>query len=129
MCAPPAHLHPVITIGPFDKRGIDYMTCNPRSIVGHDYIIVDVNYFMKWAEAMPTYYADSKTVAQFLFNHVISRFDIPQAIVTNHGSHFRDYMMAELTFTLGLFHDGSTLYYPQANGQVEAVNKVLVTML
>jgi len=28
-----------------------------------------------------------------------------------------------------LHHDSLTPYYPQANGQVEAVNKVLVTML
>lgn len=38
-------------------------------------------------------------------------------------------MMAELTSTVGLHHDGSTPYYSQANIQVEAVNKVLVTML
>lgn len=34
MRAPPAHLHPVITIGPFSKWGIDYMTCNPRLVGG-----------------------------------------------------------------------------------------------
>ena len=38
-------------------------------------------------------------------------------------------MMAELTSRLGLRHDSSTPYYPQENGQVEVVNKVLVTML
>jgi hypothetical protein len=30
---------------------------------------------------------------------------------------------------LGLRHEKSTPYYPQANGQVEAINKVLTTML
>lgn len=38
-------------------------------------------------------------------------------------------MMAKLTSTLGLCHDSSTPYYPHTNGQVEVVNKVLVTML
>ena len=78
---------------------------------------------------MPTYSVDGKMTAQFLFNHIISRFGMPQAIVTDHGSHFRDYMMVELTSKLGLRHSNSIPYYPQANGQVEAVNKVLVTML
>ena len=78
---------------------------------------------------MPTLAADGKTTAQFIFNHIIARFGVPQAIVTDHGSHFRHYMVAELTSKLGLCHDSSTLYYPQANGQVEAMNKVLVTML
>ena len=128
MHSPPIPLHPVITVGPFAKWGINFMTCNPHSIGGHAYIIVAVDYFTKWAEAMPTFDADGKTDAQFIFNHIIARFGVPQAIVTNHGSHFWHYMVAELISKLGLRHDNSTLYYPQANGQVEAMNKVLVTI-
>eukprot|EP00253_Pinus_taeda_P021332 PITA_21332 len=56
-------------------------------------------------------------------------FDVPQAIVTDHGSHFRNHMMVELATKLGLSHDSSTLYYPQANGQVEAINKFPKRML
>eukprot|EP00253_Pinus_taeda_P019584 PITA_19584 len=129
MRAPPAPLHSVVTVGPFAKWGIDYVTCNPLSVGGHGYIIVDVDYFTKWAEAMPTLSEDGHTVAQFLFNHVISQFGVPQAIFTDHGKHFRNHMMAELTTQLGLRHDSSTQYYPQANSQVEVVNKVLVMML
>eukprot|EP00253_Pinus_taeda_P030668 PITA_30668 len=129
MRAPPAPLHPVVTVGPFAKWGIDYVTCNPRSAWWHGYIIVAVDYFTKWAKAMPTLSEDGHTVMQFLFNHVISQFGVPQAIVIDHGKHFRNHMMTELTTQLGLRHDSSTPYYPQENGQVEAVNKVLVTML
>eukprot|EP00253_Pinus_taeda_P025965 PITA_25965 len=118
MCAPAVSLHPVVTVGPFAKWGIDYVTCNPRSARGHGYIIVAVDYFTKWAEAMPTLSKDGHTTAQFLFNHVISRFGVPQAIVTDRGKHFRNHMMAELTTQLGLRHDSSTPYYPQANGQI-----------
>jgi hypothetical protein len=38
-------------------------------------------------------------------------------------------MMYELTKKLGLRHKNLIPYYPQANGQVEAINKVLITML
>ena len=129
MRAPPAPLHPVVTVGPFAKWFIDYTTCKPRSAGGHWLIIVVVDYFTKWDEALPRLTEDSHTAAQFLFNHVISQFGVPQAIVIDHGKHFRNHMMIELTTQLGLRHDSSTPYYPQANGQVEAVNKVLVTML
>jgi transposase InsO family protein len=78
---------------------------------------------------MPTFDNTRKTTALFLFNHIIAHFGVPQAIVTNHGSHFRNFMMSKLTEKLGLRHDNSTPYYPQANGQVEAINKVLITML
>jgi hypothetical protein len=88
-----------------------------------------VDYFTKWAEAMPTFDNTGKTATLFIFNHIITRFGIPQSIVTDHGSHFRNFMMSELTEKLGLRHENSTPYYPQANGQVEAINKVLITML
>eukprot|EP00253_Pinus_taeda_P009088 PITA_09088 len=35
----------------FQIRGIDFMTCNPRLVRGHGYIIIVVDYFMKWVEA------------------------------------------------------------------------------
>ena len=53
------------------------MHCNPTSLEGHGYIIVAVDYFTKWAEAMPTYVEDGKTATLFLFNHIIARFGVP----------------------------------------------------
>eukprot|EP00253_Pinus_taeda_P005028 PITA_05028 len=126
---PPAPLQPVVAVGLFTKWGIDFITCNPTSARGHGYIIVAIDYFTKWAEAMPTLNNNCKMVALFFFNHVIYRFSVPQAIVIDHGSHFRNHMMVELAAKLGLSHDSSTLYYLQANGQVEAINKVLKRML
>jgi hypothetical protein len=80
-------LHPVVFVDPFAKWGIDFMTCNPHSIGGHGYIIVVVDYFTKWAEAMPTFDNTGKTTT-FIFNHIVTRFGLPQAIITYHGSHF-----------------------------------------
>ena len=129
MCAHSAPLHPVVSVDPFAKWGIDFMTCNPPSAVGHHYIIVAVDYFTKWVEAMPTYNNDAKTTMLFLFNHIIARFGVPKSIVTDHGTHFCNAMMAELTSMLHLDHEHSSPYYPQANGQVESINRVLKTML
>ena len=116
MHAHPAPLHPVVSLGPFAKWGIDFMTCNPPSVAGHHYIIVAMVYFMKWVEAMPTYNNDMNTSALFLFNHIIARFGVPKSIATDHGTHFCNAMMAELTSMLHLDHEHSSPYYPQENG-------------
>eukprot|EP00253_Pinus_taeda_P021217 PITA_21217 len=100
MREPPAPLHPVITVGHFSKWGIDYMTCKPHSAGGHGYIIVAVDYFTKWSKVMPTLSEDGHTVHNF--------------------------------YSIMLFHTSKSLKPSSlitANGQVEAVNKVLVTML
>ena len=127
-----SHLAPlflVILVGPFMKWGIDYVTCNPASAGGHRYIIFIVDYFTKWVEEMPTFKADRETAAFFMFNQIIAWFGIPKVIVTNHGSHFQNSMMTELTTMLGFRQEHSSLFYPQANVQVEAINKTLKTIL
>jgi len=101
-CAPLAPLHLVVIIGPFSKWGIDLMTCNPHLAWGHGYIIIEGYYFTKWVEVMPTNENNGKTTTFFLFNHVIVRFGVPQAISMDHGKNFRNYMMSKLTTKLGL---------------------------
>jgi hypothetical protein len=57
----PTPLHPIVSVGPFTKWGIDFMTCNPLSTRGHGYIIVVVDYFTKWVKVMPTFDNTGKT--------------------------------------------------------------------
>jgi hypothetical protein len=95
-------LYPSFYVGPFAKWGIEFMTCNPHSVRGHGHIIVAMDYFTKWAEAMSIFDNTRKIAALFIFNHIITRFGVPQAIVIDHGSHFRNFMMYELTEKLGL---------------------------
>jgi hypothetical protein len=129
MRAHPTPMFPVITVGPFTKWGIDYTTCNPPLARAHSYIIVSIDYFTKWVEAMPTFKDGGETAALLLFNQIIEKFGILREIVTDHGSHFQNQMITELTSKLGLRQENLSPYYPQGNGQVEAVNKSLKTIL
>ena len=105
------------------------MDCNPASVGGHHHIIVAIDYFMKWDEAIPIVKFDGETVTHFVFNQIINRFGIPKELVTDHGSHFQNRMMKELASKLGYKKEHSSSYYPQVNGQVEAVNKSLKSIL
>jgi transposase InsO family protein len=125
----PAPMFPIIIVGLFTKRGTDYTTCHLTSAKGNCYIIVVVDYFTKWVEAMPMFNNDGETTVLFNFNQIISRFDILKEIVTSHGSHFHKKLMSKLTSKLGLRQEHSSPYYPKENGQVEVVNKSLKTIL
>jgi len=78
---------------------------------------------------MPTFKNTSEKVTYFFSSIVITRFGVPQAIVTDHGKHFHNHMMSELTRKLGFSHESFTPYCPRSNGQVEAINKVIKMML
>jgi hypothetical protein len=78
---------------------------------------------------MPTFLNDGCTATLFLFNHIITQFGVPQVIVTNHGTHFQNQMMGELSTKLGFHHEKSSPYCPRENGKSKAINKVLKTML
>ena len=104
------------------------MLCSPFFDGGHKYIIVVVDY-TKWEKEMPTFKDDGETITYFVFNQIIARFGIPKYIVTDHGSHFHNSMMTELTTMLGFRKYHSSSFYPQANGQVEAVKKTLKPIL
>jgi hypothetical protein len=129
MCLHPTPLHPVITVSPFTKWGVDFVDCKANLVGGNQHIIMAIDYFTKWAKSMPTVKSDGKTATFFVFNQIITWFGIPSEIVIDHGSYFQNEMMIELASNLGFKHDHLSPYYPQENGQVEAVNKSLKTIL
>ena len=73
MRSKPTPLHPIITTGPFTKWGLDFMDYNPASAGGYHHIIVAIDYFTKWVEAMPTVKSNGETAAHFIFNQIITR--------------------------------------------------------
>jgi hypothetical protein len=62
---------------------------------------MDVDYFTKWAKAMPTIKSDGRTTTFFVFNPIIIHLGIPREIVIDHGSQFQNEIMKELASKLG----------------------------
>ena len=80
-------LNPIIVIEIFDCWGIDFMGPFPPSF-GFVYILVAVDYVSKWVEAILSRNNDHKTVIKFLKEHILSRFGIPRAILSDERTHF-----------------------------------------
>ena len=75
------------------QGGLDFMDCNPASAGGHHHIIVAIDYFTKWADVIPTFKSDDEIVAHFIFNQIITQFNILKELVTDHGRNFQNKMM------------------------------------
>jgi hypothetical protein len=65
----------------------------------------------------------------FILNRIVANYSILKEFVIDHGSHFQNKMMYELTSKLMFKQENLSPYYPQENGQVEVVNKSLKTIL
>jgi hypothetical protein len=58
---------------------------NPPSSKGHQFILAITDYFTKLVEAIPMKSVASRDVIQFVKEHVIHRFGIPQTTKTEGG--------------------------------------------
>ena len=72
-CSHPSPLHSIITIFPFTKWGVNFITCHPYFVNNHKYIIMVVNYFTKWVKFIPTFENDNNIVVLFIHNHILAR--------------------------------------------------------
>ena len=80
-------LQPILEVELFDIWGMDFMGPFPSSF-SNLYILLVIDYVSKWVEAIPTRTNDAKVVANFLHNHILTRFGTPRALITDGGTHF-----------------------------------------
>ena len=107
---------------------IDYMGPLPRTSSGARYILMMVDKFTKWVEAVPTQDCTAETTADALLQ-VFYRIGFPQSIVSDRGKSFENNLIKQLCRTLGISKERTTPYRPSANGQCERLNRVLMASL
>jgi hypothetical protein len=81
---PTAMLHPIIKPWPFRCWGLDFIgQIHSPSSKGHRFVLVATNYFTKWTETVPLKNMTHKEVIEFITEHIIHRFSIPQTLTTD----------------------------------------------
>jgi transposase InsO family protein len=80
-------------------------------------------------EEKSLYQATEKSVIEFMYEDIFTRFSVPREIVTDQGAQFTSKLMKELIDKYGIKHCKSSPYHPQANGKVESTDKVLEAIL
>jgi hypothetical protein len=101
----------------------------PGKRTGARYIITATEYLTRWAEAREVKECSETISARFIFDDIITRFGFPNILMSDQGTHFINKTIEALTEEFAVHHQKSTPYHPQANGTVEAFNKILETTL
>ncbi|XP_070019322.1 uncharacterized protein [Nicotiana sylvestris] len=88
---------------PFVAWGMDVIgPVEPTTSNGHRFILVAIDYFTKWVEAV---------------------------IITDNTANLNSHLMKEVFQQFKIIHRNSTPYRPKANGAVEAANKNIKKIL
>jgi transposase InsO family protein len=70
-----------------------------------------------------------KEVIEFIIEHIIHRFGIPQTLMTDQGTSFVSGQVREFIESYKIKLLNSSPYYAQANGQAESSNKTLIKLI
>ncbi|XP_058733336.1 uncharacterized protein LOC131604940 [Vicia villosa] len=127
---PASELHAIVMPWLFRGWALDVIgEIKPASSKQQRYILVGIDYFTKWVEAIALRNVDQEAVIDFIQDHIICRFGIPETITTDQGTVFTGKKMQEFAQEVDIKLLTSTPYYAQENGQVEAANKVIINLI
>ena len=68
-------------------------------------------------------------MVDFVREHIVYRFGIPQTITTDQGTMFTSEEFRDFAASMGIKLLNSSPYYAQANGQAEASNRILIKLI
>uniref|UniRef100_A0A0K2V5D0 Integrase catalytic domain-containing protein n=1 Tax=Lepeophtheirus salmonis TaxID=72036 RepID=A0A0K2V5D0_LEPSM len=72
--------------------------------------------FKRWSEVMPIPDITSKTIVSNFLSGWISRFEVPETIVSDRGTQFTSSLWIGVCRTLGIGCKNTTSYHPESNG-------------
>ena len=109
------------------KWGIDFVGPFKPTIAQtrNRYVIVAMDYYMKWVKVKALQDNTAALTAKFLYEYIWWRFDYPNELISDQGTHFINKVIYKLMIYYAVVHKKSTPYYPQANELEESTNKTL----
>ncbi|XP_016168240.1 uncharacterized protein LOC107610752 [Arachis ipaensis] len=124
--APATELSLLMSSRPFSHWGVDLLgpfSVGPGQV---KYLIVAIDYYTKWIEAEPLASISSSNCRRFMWRQVVTRFGIPEVVISDNRTQFADKKFAEFIADLDTKQKFSFVEHPQTNGQIEAPNKVIL---
>ncbi|GJS62274.1 reverse transcriptase domain-containing protein [Tanacetum coccineum] len=100
--------------GPFLK--------GPRKV---KFLIVAMDYFMKWIEAKAVATITGNQVKKFVWDNIVCRFSLPGEIISDNGKQFSDNPFKDWCEKLNITQRFASVKHPQSNGLVERANQSL----
>ena len=109
---------------------MDFVGGFPMSRIGHDYLYVVVEIFSKMCILMPCKkHVTIEQTTHIFFTNVWIHFVLPTSIISDQDSHFLRKFWSHLWELMDTKLKKSMDFHPQADGQIEVVNRTMAHLL
>jgi transposase InsO family protein len=95
---------------------------------GHTHLLVAVDKFTKWIEAVPITSSTASAAVNFI-QSIIFRFGVPHSIITDNDTNFTAEEFKDFCKDQGIKLNYASVAHPQSNGQVEKANGLVCSGL
>ncbi|GBM25302.1 Retrovirus-related Pol polyprotein from transposon 412, partial [Araneus ventricosus] len=114
---------------PFERMALDILGPFPVTTKGNRYVLVLMDYFTKWPEAIPIPDQEASTVAEELVRSWISCYGVPMILHSDQGTNFNSALFTKLCELLGILKTRTTALHPESDGMVERFNRTILNHL
>jgi hypothetical protein len=116
--APASVMNSIVKSWPFRGWGLDFIgEIHLGSSKGHRFILVATDCFTKWTEVVPLRNMTHQEVINFVQEHIIYWFGVPQTLTTDQGPSFMSHQFREFAESMKIKLLNSSPYYAQAKNQ------------
>ena len=93
------------------------------------FLIVAIDYFIKWVEAEPVTTITDAKITSFVWKNIICKFGVPHVIISDNGKQFDNPKFQKFCQDLGVKNHYSSPRHPQANTQKKVTNRSLLKII
>jgi len=104
-------------------------TSLPKTKKGNRYLLVIVDHFSKYGEAIPMPDQKTETILDAFLKHWVWRFGAPNRLHSDQGTNFESNLFQEMCKRLHIVKTRTLAYHPQSNGAVERLNRTILALL
>jgi hypothetical protein len=109
----------------FERIAINAAQPFPQSNQGNWYLLIAMNYCMKWPEANAIPNQEASTVTEALVTNFFCHFRVPKELHSDRGCKFKSRLIQETLQCLGVSKTHTTPLHPQSASMVECYNKMV----
>jgi hypothetical protein len=114
----------------FRGWGLEFVEeIHPSSSKWYQFVLVATDYFTKWTKAIALKNMKHREVIEFITEHIIHRFIIPQTSTIDQGTYFMSKEVREFVESYRIKFLNSSPYYAQANAQAKSSNRTLISLV